>query len=255
MRVAGVVIPNPPYRLGHLSVLDLPTPKNEKQAIAMLNYLSSGEEPQFASLLTGYTAADRCLGSDARSCVLLLRTKLSFKTSDFSRRFLSFQELDVSGVPVSKIRDIRLTASSTLDSSTRYIFVTLHLDRNNVVTNMSFGLPGDPGNANTEREYDQTHVYEAASLAIGTRCDGMANKIGFYRFFQNFVKPTRDAPKRDTYVGVTEASDEYGTNSKNISLCGSSIRYNSRWGSATWQIDAGNPLGKFTSASVAFSVD
>lgn len=253
MRIAGVTIPSPPYKFGRISASDFPAPKNERQAIAVLNYLASGKEPRLDKVFAGYSPSSKCLGEDARSCGLLLMSKVNAKSSDFARSFLELQEIDVNGKRVKNVGSILVTVEMSGSARLGRLTVLLHLTETNVVRSVAITLPRDPASANTEAEYAATAIYEAALISIGSSCVDMSNELKFYQFFQNSVKPSIKRQGRSTYVGVADASDSYSSRSDKIALCNVLMRYDSETGSATWAVDERNPLGKFHTARVTFT--
>jgi hypothetical protein len=91
------------------------------------------------------------------------------------------------------------------------------------------------GSAETEAEYQATHLYEAAIFALGTRddCQELSSPHNFYLFFHTKVKPRLKPSKTDHIEGAFKPPSEFAAETGWIRLCGKAMNYSvssAEWG-------------------------
>lgn len=193
--------------------------------------------------------AQPCLGSQVTECLKTLSTILPHVSSDLQEMLVRFNSTDVSGKPYAGERKVMVYG--VLPGEARAISVALTLDVLNRVTFVDFTIPANPALANTEAEYDRTWIYTLASAVLPQTCEER-NKMAFYRFFQDTVKPTFSVTGGDTYVSQGDAKDTVIQKSNFVKVCGLSMQYTRESGVATWAIDENNIEGHVDDKHMTF---
>ena len=189
-----------------------------------------------------------CLGQPYQACVASLRRVFTIDENDLSRQLEGMNKVDVNGRPLPGRKLIILSVSYPGQSVPHVS--TLDLDGEMHVKSMDISLPGDPGDANTAEEYEQTHMAEAMSAILPAACS--ADKLSLYKFFQNQVKPKIVHDGRDAHVGDTNASVNYFSHTPSIPYCGGHLKYTRLLGQDTDNITEDNPHGMGSIVSLDF---
>ena len=136
-----------------------------------------------------------CLHTQLRACMISLGTVFWFDMTSVAARIARRNEPDVNGNTAHR----RLAFDARLPLETAYIAIALTLGSpapNDEVVKIELSLPLDPEDAHTASDYDRTNLNTAVSVLLGSKCPGF-DKLAFYRFFENTIKPSEHI-KTDT---------------------------------------------------------
>jgi len=106
-------------------------------------------------------------------------------------------------------------------------------------------LPQSPIFALSERDYDRTGLFEAAYLILGARCADL-NKLWFYRFFHNQVKPRMIQKSGAAKIIPGHAGTFTSYRAVNIPFCGKRFSF--------FELSGYDPENIFTSNSRNFHI-
>jgi len=115
---------------------------------------------------------------------------------------------------------------------------TSALDINQILISLRKGV----GTAESEAEYQATHMYEAAIFALGTQdnCRELATAHDFYLFFHTQVKSKLKEKKQERVKGEFQPPTDYYAETGWIGICGRKLNYimsNAEWGSVQANMD------------------
>ena len=123
-----------------------------------------------------------------------------------------------------------LTLTGALRGRAEPLALLLRLTPEDAVASVEAALPDDPVEARTERQYEQSGLYQVLSPLLGRRCPEMAAPLAVYRFFENAVKP-RLATVREDVKGGFYGGHKAISRAADIPFCGArfSFRRSIEW--------------------------
>ncbi len=183
-----------------------------------------------------------CIGGAPAECRASLSLSIDFKqpaSEDDS------QKVDVNGNPVEASRLIHWAGWIRKLDDNDSTMVDVTLDQANRVKSLSISLPKNPLWANTEEEYDNTQVYAVTATVLNDKCPDR-EKIKFYRFIQNSLKPTASDKKTGVNIDWDHASEASVTQTRKLPFCGRMIGLTSDIGHDTDAITRYNRNGNYS---------
>jgi hypothetical protein len=187
-----------------------------------------------------------CIGAKLDACISELRSAIQFDEKSWQREIERRDEIDVSGKPLAGHEF--LTVSGTIPGlSLGHTQLNLTLSSSDVVQSIMAWLPSSPFMAHTESEYDDTGLYEVASLIYGDQCSTF-NRLGIYRFFNDKVRPmVIHEPTQYNAFGAGKTNSQHAYN---MGYCGRSFEYDFSVGESSELITEGNLSGSFANATI-----
>jgi hypothetical protein len=139
-----------------------------------------------------------CLGVTAEECVRSLRATMTLNENFLAGAMAHRHDTDVNGRPIG---GGFVTVYAKLPGEFDQFVLLLHLAPDDRVQRVESNLLHNLIDAQTERSYDASKLYDIASRLLGRRCPGIG-KIELYRFFENSVKPRITQQRQDYSSGL-----------------------------------------------------
>ena len=181
-----------------------------------------------------------CLGQKVEACVQSLRASMQLDegrlASALSRRHMT----DVNGRPFGAGL---VNISGRIPGRTQTQIMLLRLAADDTVASVEASLLGDLIPARAAEAYDQSGVYDIVARILGRRCPGL-ERLAFYRFIENAVKPRIKMERRDLSAGLL-GRHRLTARAAEVPYCGAHFTYTTfvEWTGAN-NMEAGrNPAG------------
>ena len=139
-----------------------------------------------------------CLGVTAEECVRWLRATMTIDENFLVGAMAHRHDTDVNGRPIG---GGFVTVYAKLPGEFDAFVILLHLQPDDRVQRVESNLLRNLLNAETERFYDASRLYDIVSRLLGRRCPGI-RRIELYRFFENSVKPRITQQRQDFASGI-----------------------------------------------------
>jgi hypothetical protein len=206
-------------------------------------------------LPTSGLAFEGCLENDITVCLSDIAPRLTQTEYDSALQSISnFDRPEINGKLRKKGNVTVFYNSKDNEDSNKLQYISMDITRTHRVTGLSVSLSRSPILASTDKEYNETHMFEAALFALGDRsnCNLLSDKHAFYLLFHNKIRPTIRKDPTDFSITATDASayDYYHSDWQRI--CGRKMQYVTGSGTSTITIDENNPSGDYGGPSLEF---
>ena len=207
--------------------------------------------PATSHAQSGSSGSFPCLNDTLAACKSLVAAHYSIVGGNLDEVMTSWKKVDVSGNRVTgQMKAYAMVASKDQKGNISYHTYDFNLNSFGLVDNIGIDLKLNPASASTKEEYDKTKIFDLIRVFIPEFGCEYYDRMNFYRFFNDYVKPNIKGPIRDGYVGVGSATDEYQYRSQRISMCDAYIEYRRDYGISTVYMDSDNPSGRFNNISI-----
>lgn len=175
-----------------------------------------------------------CFGQTLDTCISSLQRNPMWKIDEFKLGLEEkrYTKVDVNGKRIKKPSDHDFRVSGVVsttdgrffpDDAAARISITLELNNQDVVTRITGSLIFDPMYANTAEEYDQTKLYDTASIILYGECASL-DRLGLYKLFQDQIKSTLK-PGIDKFTNPESINVRKSKHSAELPLCGHKLSY------------------------------
>jgi hypothetical protein len=202
-----------------------------KKFFALLTFCFATAAAPPALALTG------CLGAKANDCIDAIKPYLDALSYQRAHRNIErFLAGDIAGKRSAKGIVSVAYHSKFDDQFALPLEITMEYGPTLDVTELSLSLHKGTGTAETDEDYQATHMYEAALFALGTRenCPELASAHNYYLFFHTKVRNHLKAQKLARISGsFNPPSSDYAETGW-IGICGRKMNFvvsSAEWGS------------------------
>lgn len=204
----------------------------------------------FAMALTGAPflpspalASDGCLGAKVIACLDAVSPYLSPAEYQLARQGVEkYLGGDITGARKAKSNISFPYHSRFAEPLEPPQLVVLGYNASLDIDEITVSLRKGAGNAETDAEYQATHMYETVLFALGKQgnCLQLATPHDFYLFFHTQVKPKLKEKKLEYTKGAFKPPSSFYGETGWISLCGKKLNYtmsSAEWGAAQANMD------------------
>ena len=176
--------------------------------------------------------APGCIGEDKYTCVASLSQRLTV-ADEWDSEFSVFPEIkhDVNGKPINgntvMLNAYRPNARELHDGGKTRLM--LDIAPNGSVSKIDALLPHDPLFAQTQQDYDETHIYETVAAVTAKTCPALTNSE-VARWVENVVKPGRTFGEEEAVDFGTNSGRAANIDSKKTTFCGRTFQFHSASG-------------------------
>lgn len=200
-------------------------------------------------------AFDACLGAKVTACLEAIRPHLNALEHRLARKDIdNYLAGDVTGARKSKSSFSVAYQSKFADPTDPPQLLTLDYSSSLRINMLEVTLRKGVAVAESEADYQATHMYETALFALGTRpnCPELATPHNFYLFFHTKVRPRLKESKQRRRKGEFTPAEEFTGETGWIGICGNSMNFilsSAEWGPAQADMQREHT---YSSASLAF---
>jgi hypothetical protein len=141
-----------------------------------------------------------CIDTSVTDCMLSLAGAMSFDADAVGRELQLRRELDVNGRPARRTIGVTATFPGHVEPVDLVLRLAPEVTDDRVIK-VAATLPRDPTELHTVRQYDEAYLYDTVSTLLGRRCLSL-DKLQFYQFFENQVKPRMVSETRVERPGI-----------------------------------------------------
>jgi hypothetical protein len=188
-------------------------------------------------------AYEACLGAKVTSCLEAIRPHLDALDYNLAQRNIEkYLAGDIAGVRKGKgVLSVAYHSKFTGQFDLPQMLVMDYvptLEIRQIQITMRNGVTS----AETEEEYQATHMYEAALFALGTQanCRELANSHDYYLFFHTKVRLQLKEKKQESVKGAFKPPSSFAGETGWIGICGSKMNYvvsSAEWGAVGADMD------------------
>jgi hypothetical protein len=182
-----------------------------------------------------------CIGKMLDECLGSLRAHFKLDEDQVSFAKKAVEEVDLNGRHMYDQRIANFRASPV--GSEGWADVEIRFNAQGAVRQINFDLLLDPLTAETAEQYDRTGLYGFTAAMIGGTGCAQDDRLSWYRFFQNVVKPS---------IRTTRDGDEELKNSSTFTLCGYGFKYHAFFTESVSSVTLDNPHGLLSSYELIF---